>query len=105
MPASPATRTGDTFLYIALSDEVQQLVAENDIRLVDALQQDGIPITRTQAPVVGPSREAGLKSPELIILTSAAAVPLIATGIARIIDALGRNRRHLVTGKAWKPVL
>ena len=95
----------ECYLSINLSKDIQQLLADNDIRLLPALEAQGIKASPAQMPANGPKRESGLKSPELIILVAATAVPLVATAIARIIDAIGRNTRPVVTRRAWKPIL
>jgi hypothetical protein len=94
----PNNKQEGVFVSITLSPE-SCLNEDKD------LKQNKISVSPTALPETGPSPEAGLKSPELVILVSAVAVPLVASGIARIIDALGRNRRPIGKAKSWKPVL
>jgi hypothetical protein len=92
-------------VLISLSPEIQKLLADNEVQLIRMLNQEGVKAKQSEYPQSGPARQSGLKSPELIILVSAISIPLVASAIARIIDAIGRNRRAVVVARAWKPVL
>jgi predicted oxidoreductase len=85
-------------MFINLSPEAAETLAENDVDLLAELRKQGLEITRSARPAEVPQPEAGTKSVELIILASAASAPLVASGIARIIDALSRKKRAVVTG-------
>lgn len=94
-------------VLVELSEEIQDLLATNDIDLIAALQESGIETRRAQRPADLPPKELGLKSVELIILCSAIAAPLLGTAIARVIDAVnrGRDRRAVVvTERSYVPV-
>ena len=73
-------------VHIDLAQEVVRLLADNEIDLIERLRRDGLDIKRGPAN----QRNNGAKSVELTILASAAAAPLVAASITRIIDALGR---------------
>ena len=105
MSMKNAKKDEQAVVLITLSSEIQKLLDDNEVHLIRSLGQQGINATRSEIPKSGPPPEPGLKSPELAILVSAVSVPLIASGIARIIDAIGRNRRAVATARTWKPVL
>lgn len=80
-------------IAISLSPEVSRLLADNELDLLTELRKQHLDVTRADKSVNIPGNQAGLKSVELIILASAVAAPLVASAIARVIDALGRNKR------------
>lgn len=99
------TEERDTFIYITLSPATQKLFDENEVDLLKVLQREGIAAGRSPAPASGPEPDRELKSTELIILVPSVAVPLVAAGISRIIDAIGRNVRPVVKARSWKPAV
>jgi hypothetical protein len=86
-------------IFINLSPEVAETLSENEVDLYSELRKQGLEITRSARPTEAARPEPGTKSVELIILASAASAPLVASAVARIIDALGRRKRAVVTEK------
>ena len=84
-------------ISISLSSDVAQLLADNGIDLLTELQRQRLDVTRG-GPSTPTVTSTGSKSAELVILASAAAAPMIGTGIARVIDALGRYRAIVTQG-------
>jgi hypothetical protein len=78
---------------VVLSPEANKLLSENEIDLLGKMKTEGLDVNRTARPSWLPHPEPGSKSVELIILASAAAAPMVATAIARIIDAVARSQR------------
>lgn len=105
MPPKNTDDEDKAVVLINLSPQVRKLLDDNEIHLVRALDGLGVKTTRSDLPKSRPFPEVGLKSAELVILVSAVSVPLVASGIARIIDALGRNRRVVAIATEWKPAL
>lgn len=93
------------FLYLSLSPEAQRLLADNEVDLFQQIRREGLAVQRTEPPETGPVLIAGSKAVELVILVSAVAAPLVASAVSRIIDAIGRNQRAVVTNKIWTSVL
>lgn len=87
-------------IVITYSAEVARLLIENEVDLLRELQKLGLDVTRGARPLELASRassdDVGLKSIELVILASAVAAPIVASAIARIIDALARSKRAQV---------
>jgi hypothetical protein len=92
-------------IIVSLSPEAIGLLADNGLDLLTVLRQQGVEVQRGEWPEDGPPRESGTKSTELVILASAAAAPMIAVAIARIFDAIGRNRRPVVMERKYEPAL
>jgi hypothetical protein len=87
----------DSKMFVVdLSPEVVQLLTENQIDLLAELKKQGLDVTRGSRPPELP-QPSGTKSVELLILASAVATPFVASAIARVVDAVGRNRRAVVT--------
>ena len=64
----------------------------------------GLDVRRDTTP--DPTRPAdGRKSAELAVLAVGVATPLIATAVAKVLDALGRNRKYLVTERKLVPAV
>jgi hypothetical protein len=87
-----------SILVVTLSPTVMKLLSENDLDLLTELQRQRLDVKRVSRPegLVSVSSDRK-KSTELIILASAVAAPIVATAIVRIIDAIGRNMRAVVT--------
>jgi hypothetical protein len=83
---------------ISLPQEAQGLLAENRMDLVDTLRTDGLDVKRGSLPAGAPAPEGGKE----VIIT------LVAIGLTasiKILDALGRNQKFLVTEHELAPVL
>jgi hypothetical protein len=91
-------------VVISLPQEAQGLLAENSIDLIAQLRKDGLNISREPLPAGIPAPETG-KEVLLTLVAIGITFPMIASGIARILDALGRNRKFLVTECELMPVL
>jgi hypothetical protein len=83
-------------VIVSLSPEAAQLLADNSIDLLSELNKQGLEVSRGSRPK-DLRQNPSTKSIELIILASAVATPLVASAIARVIDAVGRNRKAVVT--------
>jgi hypothetical protein len=84
---------GSQIVSIALSPEITTLLAENSLDLLTQLKKEGLDVSRTSRPDWLPHPDPGSKSVELIILAAAAAAPMVAIAIGRIIDAVARSKR------------
>jgi hypothetical protein len=84
-------------VFVFLSSEIQELLADNRIELTDELAVQGIAVVKGYAP--NPAADPGDKtrSAALVILASGISISVISAGIVKIIDALGRNKK--VVGK------
>jgi hypothetical protein len=92
-------------IFISMSEEVEALLADNGIDLIDELARtERIDITRGQAPDPTSVAKDQTKDISLVILASAAAFTAISVGIAKIIDALGRNRKVIVKERECVPL-
>jgi hypothetical protein len=83
-------------IVVSLSPEAAQLLADNNIDLLSELSKQGLEVSRGSKPI-GLRQTTSTKSVELLILASAVATPFVASAIARVIDAVGRNRKAVVT--------
>jgi hypothetical protein len=84
-------------IIVRLTPDVLALLHDNGLDLLSELRKQGLAVKRSTRPEALELPESGAKSVELIILASAAAAPLVASAITRIIDAIGRNKRATVT--------
>jgi hypothetical protein len=84
-------------IVISLDPAVTALLADNGLDLLTELRNQQLDVKRSPRPTELKPADPGTKSVELIILASAAAAPLVAAAITRVIDALGRGRKALVT--------
>lgn len=93
--------------YISMSPEVEALITENGIDIVDELQNQNIEVKKIYAsdPVIQTTNEESkTRDVTLAILASAAAISTISWSIAKILDAIGRNKKIVVTEKVTVPV-
>lgn len=95
--------TTSTFV-VALPPDADRLLADNGVDLVAALREMGVPVRRTPIPKGVPPAE-GTKEVLLAIVGVGITVSLIASGITKILDALGRNKKYLVSQRKLVPVL
>ena len=86
----------DQYLAIKLDPEIERLIIENGIDLLGELQKEAAMEAAPADPDL-PIKSDGSRDVALIILTSAFAVPIIASGIARIISALSNGHHEVVT--------
>ncbi|PCR94572.1 hypothetical protein CP336_19610 [Pseudomonas fluorescens] len=84
-------------IIVSLTPEVVALLNDNELDLLTELRRQRLDVKRSSWPDALEPFESGAKSVELVILASAAAAPMIASAIARIIDALSRAKKATVT--------
>jgi hypothetical protein len=89
---------------ISLPQEAQGLLAENGIDLIAALRTDGLEVNRGSLPA-GTLPEEGGKEIILALVAVGLTATMVASGITKILDALGRNKKFLVTEHELTPVL
>ena len=93
---------------LSLPLEAQELLDENGVDVVRALQDEGLAVARGALPAgaMGPGADGdGGKEVVLTLLAVGLTASLIAAGVAKVLDALGRNRKFLVTEHNLVPVL
>jgi hypothetical protein len=80
----------DTKIYLDLSTEIQELLADNEISIADILQQENIDVSDVTEGVMPQKSEDGTRTKDLvpIILAGSAAVTAIAYAISKILNAL-----------------
>lgn len=93
----------DSYFAVVLDAACRELLADNGVDLVDALQRQGLGVKIAESPT--PLPYAGTKSVALIILASGASAALVGAGIARVIDALTRHKDTVVTTEEYVPAL
>jgi hypothetical protein len=79
-------------VFLIPSPEVQELLADNELSLVDVLQRDGLAIEHTAAPHPTVGADAGHKEPVTVIFASAALIAALTPTISKIIGALSHKR-------------
>jgi hypothetical protein len=80
----------ETKIYLDLSSEIQELLADNEISIADILQQENIEVTDITEGVMPQESEDGARTRDLvpIIVASAALVAEIGFAISQILNAL-----------------
>lgn len=91
-------------IFISMSPEVQELLADNGIDLVTELRREIPEVRKDYAPDPASAGESRTKDPVLIILASAAAFAAVSMGITKIVDALARNKKVVVTARKLVPI-
>jgi hypothetical protein len=84
-------------IVISLAPAVAALLADNGVDLLTEIRKQQIDVKRSPRPAELEQAEPGAKSVELIIIASAAAAPLVAAAIARVINALAQGKNASVT--------
>ena len=84
----------ETFL-VELSRDVRELVDTSRTDLVEELRSIGLDVTYGSGH--DPTLPRGSKEIALVIIAVATAAPMVATAIARVVDALGRNKSDVKT--------
>jgi hypothetical protein len=81
----------ETNIYLDLSTEIQELLADNEISIADILQQENIEVTDITEGVMPQESEDGARTRDLvpIIVASAALAPEIGFVISQILNYLG----------------
>ena len=80
----------DTKIYLDLSEEFQQLLADNEISIADILQQEQVEVSDVTEGVMPQESEEGARTKDLvpIILASSAAVAVIGFAISKVLNTL-----------------
>jgi hypothetical protein len=94
---------GQQEIFVFLSPEVQELLADNQVDLVDLLRQEGVTVQRGFAQDPTTSADAGHKEPVTIILASAALVVALTPLLTKLIEELS-HEAVLVTEQVLVPV-
>ncbi len=89
---------------IELPLEAQRLLADNDIDLIRRLRADHFPIRQGGLPPGVPPTE-GSKEVILTILAVGITASLLAGAVAKILDALGRNKKFFATEHELVPAM
>ena len=84
-------------IVVNLSSEVNDLLNYNGLNILQELRRQGLEVERGERPINLQPHEKGTKGVELIILASAVAAPLVGSAVANVLDAIGRNRRPVIT--------
>jgi len=100
------TKTAKTpsTVVVNLPPDADRLLAENGIDLVAALKESGLAVRRVPVPKDAPKPE-GTKEVLLALAGIGVTVSLVASGISKVLDALGRNKKYLVSQRKLMPVL
>jgi hypothetical protein len=94
----------ESSFVITLPPDAQRQLADNGVDIVVALKESGLAVRRAPIPKGVPAVE-GTKEVILAIVGIGVTASLIATGITKVLDALGRNKKYLVSQKKLVPVL
>jgi len=80
----------DTKIYLDLSEEIQELLADNEISIADILQQEQVEVSDVTEGVMPQNSEEGARTKDLvpIILASSAAVAVIGFTISKVLNTL-----------------
>ncbi|MDM8565821.1 hypothetical protein QUF74_09220 [Candidatus Halobeggiatoa sp. HSG11] len=80
----------DTKIYLDLSEEIQQLFADNEIDIANVLQDDNVEVSSVTVGVMPEESEEGARNKDLvpIILASSASVAAIGFTISKILNTL-----------------
>ena len=92
-------------ISLFLSDEILAAFADNKINLVEELQNNGLDVERLFVGVSSDGKGGRTRDAAIILVASGVALTLLSSGIAKVIDALGRNKKVLVNELAFVPVL
>lgn len=79
-------------LAVFASPEVRELLADNEIDLVELLRAEGLEVSRGSASEGIPGAEDGLKEPVTILLASAVVIASLTPIISRVISALAHKQ-------------
>jgi hypothetical protein len=90
-------------VFVFLSPEIQELLADNQVDLVDLLRQEGIDVQRGFAQDPTNSADAGHKEPVTVIIAAAALVVALTPLLTKLIEALS-HEAVLVTEQVLVPV-
>lgn len=78
-------------VYVRMSDDVQGLLAENDVSLLDLLKSEGIQARVAAASDPASDASVGTKEPITLVLATAAAIAALTPVLTRAINAISRR--------------
>ncbi len=91
----------DTKIYLELSQDIQQLLSDNGLKIEDVLQQENIEAKIERGVIPTLSEEtARIKSPVHIILASSVLITAISFAIVRVLNAI-HNKPVLIDVKKF----
>lgn len=96
----------ETNIYLDLSTEIQELLADNEISIADLLQQENIEVTDVTEGVMPQESEDGARTKDLvpIIVASAALVTAIGYAISQVLNVLNsQNSSKTYTARFKTP--
>jgi hypothetical protein len=94
---------GQQEVFVFLSPEIQELLADNQTDLVDLLRQEGVDVRSGFVQDPSSSSDAGHKEPVTVILASAALVLALTPLLTKLIEALS-HEAVIVTEQVLVPV-
>ena len=94
-----------TAVHIFLTPEISALLGANGIDLVRELRKQRINVEKSLGADPAAAHEDRGKDVSLIILASSTGVMALSAGIAKIIDALGRNRKVIAMDMVCEPIM
>lgn len=92
-----------TQVFVFISPEVQETLADNAVDLIDLINQEGVQVKRGFAQNPSKDRDSAYKEPTSVILASAALVLALAPIIKKVISALS-HKEVLVNEMVLVPV-
>jgi hypothetical protein len=79
----------DTHVFLNFSDDIQQVLVDNEVDLIGELARRGINVSRSAHRNPAPSHdEKGARSAELVILATGVTAVMIGHAVCQIIEAL-----------------
>jgi hypothetical protein len=78
-------------VFVFASSEVREILADNEIDLVDVLRSQGFDVSTGFASDPASAKNSGYKDPATVILASAALVAALTPVISKIISALAHK--------------
>src|SRR6266478_6663772 len=93
-------------LFLELTPEIRELLEDNKIDLEQEIRRGGLDVRRASAS--NPSPEARTAKDiflALTIVSAGATASLVGIAVAKILDAVGRNRKVFVTESELRPVV
>jgi hypothetical protein len=88
--------------FLELPTELKAMLADNEVDLVAELRKGGLDVQRSLKP--SPVSDGG-KEVVLAITAIGLTAVAVASGIAKVIDALGRNKKMKATERKLEPAL
>ncbi len=88
----------DTHIYLDLSTEIQQQLADNEISIEDILQRENVEVSNVTEGVMPKESEEGARTRDLVpvILASSAAVAAIGFAISKVLNTLNSKGGNII---------